>query len=209
MVGKTSEQLESGGRVGINVDDNDKKLKEEIAPYLLLHHHNYAAKPIEDYNILNKKPNEKHRALLRRRSNIKTANNKNNTKRFKEIRPKTATMTTTKNIDIDQNIIYESEDNNNDDININDDNYITIIVQDEDDMDTNEVIIDETKLQIDNNNNNNLLSPKYCPSFTSSPSSDNGYESFDSPSSSFNDNDSTNDEDIWDASVGELFPSLL
>lgn len=179
MVGKTSEQLESSRSVSLG---DKKKIQEEIAPYLLLHH-NYAAKPIDDV----KKPYEKHRS----RSNVKRKNNNNyNKRKLKEILPKTEEKRIVLPLN---NINIESDENDSE-------NFITIIVQD-DDMDTNEIVIDESTLDIENDN---LLNPnsKYCPSISSS---DCGYESFDSPTS-FNDNDSN---DIWDASVGELFPSLL
>ena len=44
MVGKTPEQLESGGSEVLTEETKQKKLEEDISQYLLLHH-NYAAKP--------------------------------------------------------------------------------------------------------------------------------------------------------------------
>lgn len=177
MVGQTSEQLESDGSNGLN----DRKLREEIAPYLLLHH-NYAAKPI-DVIVKNKLPNKGHR---KSKTNVKT-----NKRKLKEIRPKTE-------INCEEIVLTD----NDIDMDLDGDNFITIIVQDDltDETDINEIVIEDNSDTV-NENLLNVPSPKYC----SSISSDGGYESYDSPLS-LNDNDSS---DIWDPCVGELFPSLI
>lgn len=169
MVGTTPEQLESSGSESVD----DTKIREEIAPYLLLHH-NYAAKPIDEPVI------KKHRKL------------NSNRRKFKEIRPKLRS-----NPKLSPKLLIPPEANFDEDSN----SYIIIVQDDLSNMDTNEIVIDASCHNVENENLLSVPSPKYCPSINS----DCGYESIDSPLS-LNDPDS---DDIWDPTVGELFPSLM
>ncbi|XP_018562260.1 LOW QUALITY PROTEIN: uncharacterized protein LOC108904264 [Anoplophora glabripennis] len=193
VVGTASTELESDG--GDVLNDNRKSLEKDISEYLLLHH-NYAAKP----------PTQNARKP------------KTNRRKLKAIRPKVNTNVLDRNrlaVDLNTPVIIAENDVSSSDILYGtyseDSNSVTIIV------DGNGIPISEAVTEIVSKDNqdasddtvaavdNNFLSvPTILGNVSprSTSSSDNGYESLDSPQS-------LSDLDIWDQSVSELFPSLF
>lgn len=193
MVGTTSEELESNG-CEVLVDSR-KSLEKDISEYLLLHH-NYAAKPPT-------KNMKKTKANCRRK--------------LKAIRPKIITGVSNTNklaVDLNTPIIIESEVSNSDVIcgsYSNDSNGVTIVVDDngipieattEVSTRANQAHDDEAVTVVDNSFFSVSTTFLGSVSPRSTSSSDNGYESLDSPQS-------LSDLDLWDQSVSELFPSLF
>lgn len=188
VVGPTSEKLESSGREVL--EDCRKSLERDVSEYLLLHH-NYAAKPPSQNT-------KKTKGTGRRR--------------LKAIRPRTNSGVSNTNklaVDLNTPIIIAGNGGSNGDILVgaysDDPNRVTIGVDD------NGIPITEaiTEVSMENNQShvdNSFLSvPTTFPgnvSPRSTSSSDNGYESVDSPQS-------LSDLDLWDQSVSELFPTLF
>lgn len=145
----------------------------------LLLHHDYAAKPQEE------KPPRK--------------TTKVNTKsKLKKIRPKVTKETTL--VPNNEEVIYGTYDENT--------NCITIIVND-DNLRLDEVVTEVASVPDSDVSGQHLTVPSVTnPSSPGSnirsDSSDCGYESLDSPHSVM-----TEEIDIWDESVSELFPSLI
>lgn len=186
MVGTSSEGLEPSGCESVTNTDNP------IYRDFLLHH-NYCAKP-------------------KTKSKLKSKHLSVKTKKYKKIVPKTQKLE-----DLIRPLNLEEEINpaaNSELIygTVDDSNCVTIIINENttSDMLTHENVNDLTnKSNVCNSINeldtSGLLVPNVDKNGLSPRSvsgSDYGYESLDSPVSLDND-------DIWDQSVSELFPSLL
>ncbi|XP_050310869.1 LOW QUALITY PROTEIN: uncharacterized protein LOC126746601 [Anthonomus grandis grandis] len=173
MVGPPPEHLEPSRGTG-----DDVTLKSDISEYLLLHH-NYAKAP-------RKTKDDHHQQQPSPR-----------VKKLKTIRPKLTTEPPQKvtREETPREVVYGTFDENT--------NTITILV---DEVPLNEVIVggvDKTPLNVLETLSVDTNTPPTTTSSecSSSPRSDLGYESLDSPLS---DLDTT-----WEQSVSELFPSLF
>lgn len=229
VVGKTSECVEPSVSEDTPVN-GDASIEQAISPYLVLHHHNYAAKPCTETNYHFKKHNLMSSTHYRQNRNV------HNGRKLKKIRPKTANKSE-KVLPKNPEIRLSCPDQISSQKNVapeflygtfdTDSNCITIIVNDENDLLLNESVTEVVPLtpadhrgdysfemNVEENDSMSTLMP-HSPSgsFTSdcnsslslSPSHSSGYESIDSPRSIH----SMEDDDIWDKSVSELFPSLI
>ncbi|XP_018336858.2 uncharacterized protein LOC108745220 isoform X1 [Agrilus planipennis] len=212
VVGSTSENVESSGCESVVV--SDKKLEDEIAPFLLLHH-NYSAKPDTEplKKIQNQKLKESYsRRLYQRKKDKKEIDKKS---KFKVIQPKIVSDSQ-KSLDSklkEPEEVYGSLEGNSDSIMIVMENKklneaVSELVSSDTEISSNEDLNSVSDafeltnrmslLEVpDNNKSKYVHSP-------SSNLSDYGYESSASPQS-FEENDFSS----WDNSVSELFPTLM
>ncbi|KAG5886540.1 hypothetical protein JTB14_002037 [Gonioctena quinquepunctata] len=188
VVGQTPTQLEPSG---CDMLTSKKSLESDISKYLLLHH-NYAAKPPESTK------------------KSKTHSTRN---RFKAIRPKSKILEVSNSIaeTKNENLTVVAEGSvlvgENEEIfygTLDEDTNIVTIYVDSDNVPT-ETVAEIVAMETDETSNENTLTiPQQsteCPSPLSCSGSDKGYESLDSPSSI--------QDDVWDQSFSELFPSLF
>lgn len=194
MVGTPPEQLESSGSGVLGKEGTS--VEQDISEYLLLHH-NYAK--------TEKKPPPPPVTAPCRKARV-------NTKKFKLIRPKIKSTSTKSKIAVKTTKPFLQPENNNlpeDSIEflVNADGTLLneIIVVDDNitqSSDSSPLLFDPNLPIIIETNNNNSLSVPLLSEPSSSPRSDLGYESLDSPVSN-------SDLDNWDPCVSELFPSLF